>query len=104
MRVKKGDTVLVIAGKDRGKQGLVEKALPATGQVVVAGANIRKRHFRASSTRPTGGIVEYPAALDRAKVMLVCPQCSKPTRVHMSVTGDTKHRACAKCGANLDAK
>ncbi len=101
MRVQKGDTVQVIAGKDRGKQGVVEKALPATSGVVVTGINIRKRHMRPSSTRPTGGILEIPTALNVAKVMIVCSACKKPTRARYEGTGSDKHRICVKCGAQL---
>ncbi len=79
--LKKGDTVLVIAGKDKGKRGVVERALPLTNKVVVAGVNIMKKHVKPSQKNPRGGIIEKSAPMNRSKVMVIDPTTDKPTRV-----------------------
>ena len=91
LRVKKGDTVKVISGKDKGKEGVILTAMPKENQVIVEGANIRIKHRKdRQSPRPdasganaviTGGRIEEPAPLFASKVMLVCPNCKRPTRV-----------------------
>ncbi len=98
MKIKKGDTVLVITGKDKGKTGKVEKALPKENKIIVTGINIRKKHVRPSRKYPQGGIIEFPAPLDVSNVMLLCPRCSKPTRVKYRGEKKEKERICAKCG------
>ncbi|MGH2378466.1 MAG: 50S ribosomal protein L24 [Candidatus Limnocylindria bacterium] len=99
VRIRKGDEVEVIAGKDRGKRGTVQEVVPGARRVVVAGVNIAKRHKKANPQRNIkGGIVDQPAAMDLAKVMLVCPHCGKPTRAaHQTEDGD-KSRVCRRCG------
>ena len=92
MNVKKGDTVVVLSGKDKGKQG----------KVVVEGVNKVKRHTKPNQKAPQGGILVKEAPLHACKVMLVCPACSKPTRVaHKEVNGKNV-RACKKCGEVID--
>ncbi len=85
-----GDNVIVVAGKDKGKQGEVLRTLPAEGKIVVKGINILKRHTKAGQTRGgtkniQGGIVDYEAPLSYSNVMLVCPSCGKATRVKHTV-------------------
>src|SRR5438067_9006847 len=82
-----GDTVVVVAGKDRGKQGQVLRTLPASGQIVVKGVNILKRHSKAGRSvggvkAIQGGIVDFEAPLSYSNVMLVCASCSRPTRIN----------------------
>jgi large subunit ribosomal protein L24 len=106
--IHRGDTVVVIAGKDRGKRGVVDRTLPATRKIVVKGVNLHKRHVRAGATRNTsgatsgamqGGIVDFEAPLDYSNVMLVCPSCDRPTRVRHKVLPDGERgRVCAHCG------
>jgi len=103
MIVRKGDTVQVIAGREKGKKGTVEQVSSLTGRVVVGGVNLRKRHIKPSRTAPKGGIVEMPASLARANVMVVCPHCGKTTRGRMAVGESAKHRACTFCNGSLDA-
>lgn len=79
--LKKGDTVLVIAGKDKGKRGVIERALPATDRVVIAGVNVIKKHVKPSQKNPRGGIIEKSAPIHRSNVMVVDPTTDKPTRV-----------------------
>ena len=105
MTIKKGDTVFVLTGKDKGKKGPVEKSLAESSRVVVSGVNMQKRHLKPSKTRPKGGISEFAAPMDRSKVMLVCPHCSKPTRIKVTLGEDgKKYRSCLHCQASLDSK
>ncbi len=102
LRIRKGDEVEVIAGKDRGKRGTVQEVRPTQRRVVVGGVNIVKRHTKPNPQRNVkGGIIEEPAALDVAKVMLVCPHCGKPTRVGHTFEGGEKERICKNCGEEI---
>ncbi|MGH2366102.1 MAG: 50S ribosomal protein L24 [Chloroflexota bacterium] len=102
-RVKKDDTVFVISGKDKGKRGKVESVLVARQRVVVAGINIVKRHTKPNPRVMQAGIVEKSAPLQWSKVMLVCTQCDKPTRVRTDLTPDgRKARFCKHCGEVID--
>lgn len=102
MNVKTGDKVVVLSGKDKGKEGLVIRALPAEGKVIVEGVAVVKKAVRPSAQNQQGGFVEKEAAIDVSNVMLVCPKCGKPTRVGHDVDdkGD-KVRVCKKCGAQF---
>jgi large subunit ribosomal protein L24 len=97
MKIKKGDQVQVIAGKDRGKRGAVVRVIPAMDQVVVAGANIMKRHIKASGTKK-GERIEKEAPIHRSNVMLVCNETNKPTRVRYEVQNGEKVRISKKSG------
>ena len=100
--VRKGDEVLVIAGKDRGKQGRVTEVDPLERRVVVEGVNIAKRHRKANpAKRESGGIIDVARPLAIAKVMVVCPRCHKPTRVGHRTSGETKERVCKQCGESI---
>ena len=102
MNVKTGDKVVVLSGKDKGKEGLVIRALPAEGKVIVEGVAVVKKAVRPSAQNQQGGFVEKEAAIDVSNVMLVCPKCGKPTRAGHDVNdkGD-KVRVCKKCGAQF---
>lgn len=102
MNVKTGDKVVVLSGKDKGKEGLVIRALPAEGKVIVEGVAVVKKAVRPSAQNQQGGFVEKEAAIDVSNVMLVCPKCGKPTRVGHDVNdkGD-KVRVCKKCGVQF---
>lgn len=102
LNVKTGDTVVIIAGKDKGTTGKVIETVPATGRVKVENANIVTRHKKPRSAQVPGGLFKQPAAIDVSNVQIICPSCNKATRVrHADI--DSKHvRACAKCGASLD--
>ncbi|EKP94859.1 MULTISPECIES: 50S ribosomal protein L24 [Thermaerobacter] len=103
MTIRKGDTVLVIAGKDAGKKGKVLRALPAEERVVVEGVNIVKRHQRPRPGVVQSGIIEREAPIHRSNVMLVCPRCGQPTRVAKKQLDDGRRvRACKKCGEVID--
>lgn len=103
MKIRKNDTVLVIAGKDRGKKGKVRQALPKKEMVVVEGVNMVKRHSRARGVARQAGIIELEAPLHVSKVMLVCGKCNKPTRVGYRFLADgRKARICRVCYEVID--
>ena len=101
MNVKNGDTVVVLSGKDRGKQGKVLGTVPADGKVVVEGINMVTCHVKPRKQGEQGGIVKREAALAACKVQVVCPKCSKATRVAHKVENGKKTRVCKHCGAEL---
>lgn len=103
-KIKKGDNVLVIAGKDRGKQGQVERVLIQESKVIVTGLNLAKHHLKPSRKNPHGGIINIPAPIDASNAMLICPHCGKPVRVAHKINAKTKERVCRKCQGNLDMK
>ena len=102
--VRKNDTVVVIAGRDRGKRGRVLRVVPERGRVIVEGVNFIKRHTRANPQKNIkGGIVEREAPLSASNVQLVCPECSKPTGVGRQRLDDGKRvRVCVKCKGVVD--
>lgn len=102
MHVKKGDTVLVLSGKDKGKEGKVIEALPKKAKVVVEGVNKVKRHTKPSQSNPQGGIITKEAAMSSSKVMLVCPACKKATRIKKNEAAGSFVRVCKKCGEVID--
>ena len=98
LNLKKGDTVVVLAGKDKGKQGKIIQAIPKKLQVVVEEVNKVKRHTKPSLKTPQGGIISKEMPLNVCKVMLVCPACNKPTRIAHKLVDGKNHRVCKKCG------
>ena len=112
IRIKKGDNVRVIAGKDSGKTGTVQRVLPEQGRVVVEKVNMIKRHTkprpapRRSGSQQVipGGVIEREAPLQISNVQLVCPACGKPSRVGYRVNDDgNKVRVCRACGKDIDS-
>ena len=104
MQIRSKDTVVVITGKDKGKEGKVLTAFPKTGKVIVEGVAIATKHQQPHPQGEPGGIVKVEAAIDASNVMLVCPKCKKGTRVGYSVLENgTKVRVCKKCGATIEA-
>lgn len=100
MKIKKGDKVKVLLGKDRGKEGVVEKVLGKKGRVFVERVNLYKRHVRKVQNME-GGIIEIPKSLDISNVALICPNCKKVTRVGYKIMGNEKMRMCKKCGKEI---
>lgn len=98
MYIKKGDKVEVLSGKDRGKQGVVLRAKPAEGKVVVEGVAVVKKAVKPNAANQQGGIVSQEAAIDASNVNLLCPECGKRTRVGHEKDGKNKLRICKKCG------
>ena len=102
MSIKKGDTVIVLSGKDKGKQGKVLEAMPETRKVIVEKVNVATRHTKPRKQGEEGGIVKKEAPIYACKVMRVCPKCNKPTRPASKLTADGKRvRVCKKCGAEI---
>ncbi len=106
MRIKKGDTVLVISGEDRGKMGKVLKIFKEKDRAVVESVNFIKRHTRPSTKNPKGGILEKEGSIHLSKLMVYCSKCSSPSKVSYKVlTGESgkpsKVRICRKCGELL---
>lgn len=102
MTIKSGDSVVVIAGKDKGKTGKVTAVYAEENKVLVENVNIVSKHQKPRSQQDKGGIFKRPAPIEASNVMVVCPVCGKATRVgHKEVDGK-KFRACKKCGASLD--
>jgi large subunit ribosomal protein L24 len=102
IKIKKGDKVRVLTGKDRGHEGEVMRVLPAVGKVIVDGANVAKKHQRATKATMQGGIIDKDMPLPVANVALLCPSCGKTTRVGYKLDKDgTKARVCKKCGGEM---
>ncbi len=97
MKIKKGDKIKIVTGKDRGREGTVERVYPLQNKILVAGVNIFKKHVKKSEKMPQGGIVEISRPLQIANVALVCPQCGKPTRIGYKIEENRKVRICRKC-------
>jgi len=103
MHVRKGDQVVVIAGKDKGKRGSVVRLLTAKGRVVVERVSMVKRHTKPTQKNPRGGILEKEAAIDLSNVALWCGKCAAGRRSRQVISGDVKQRACTKCGTVFES-
>lgn len=102
LHVKKGDTVQILSGKDKGKQGKIISAQPDKAKVVVEGINKVKRHSKPSMKVPQGGIISKEMPLHVCKVQLVCPACNKPTRIAHKLQAGKNARVCKKCGEVIE--
>jgi large subunit ribosomal protein L24 len=102
LKIRKGDRVRVLTGKDRGKEGEVMRAIPAAGKVIVEGVNIARKHQRPTRATQQGGIIDRDMPLPVSNVALVCPSCGKPTRVGYKVDpSGQKVRVCKRCGGEI---
>ena len=101
MRIKKGDTVQVLSGNDKGKKGEVLEVMPKDSKVVVKGVNVRKKHIKPRKQGEEGGIIPSEHSIHSSKVAVVCPKCQKATRIGYTVEKDEKVRVCKKCGAKI---
>jgi large subunit ribosomal protein L24 len=102
LKIKKGDQVQVLTGKDRGATGTVTRVLPDAAKVIVDGVNVAKKHQRATKATMQGGIIDKDMPIPVANVALLCPLCGKRTRVGYTIDGDgTKVRICKKCGGEM---
>jgi large subunit ribosomal protein L24 len=97
MKIIKGDKVKIIAGKDKGREGKVERAYKKQNKVLIEGINIYKRHIKKSEKVPKGGVVDVPRLIDVSKIMLICSKCNKPTRIGLKRENKKKIRVCKKC-------
>ena len=101
MHIKKDDKVVVLSGKDKGKQGKVLIAEPKAGKVVVEGVNVATKHRKPTKQGEDGGIIKVETPIYASKVQLVCPKCGKATRVGHKIAGDKTVRICKTCGADV---
>ena len=98
MRIKKGDTAVVITGKNKGAKGRVLTVMPGDQRVIVEGVNMIKKHQKPNKKFQQGGIIEKEGPLHISNTMLVCPKCNKPTRIGVALLeGGKKQRSCKKC-------
>lgn len=101
MRIKKGDTVQVLSGNDKGKTGEVLEVLPKADKIVVKAVNVRKKHIKPRKQGEEGGIISVECAIPSSKVNIVCSKCGKATKVGYGEEKGEKIRICKKCGAKL---
>ena len=101
MRIKKGDTVKILSGNDKGKQGEVLEVVPKSEKILVKGVNIRKKHVKPRKQGEEGGIISAECAIHSSKANVVCPKCNKATKIGYTVEKDEKVRVCKKCGAKI---
>ena len=102
LKIRKGDRVKVLTGKDRGKEGTVMRAIPKDRKVIVDGVNVAKKHQGPTRNTQQGGIIDKDMPLPVANVALICPSCGKATRVGYKIDGSgQKVRACKKCGGEI---
>ncbi len=101
--LKKGDEVLILAGKDEGRKGKIQRVLAGKGQVIIEGLNLAKKHAKPTKASPQGGVIDKALPVPAAKVMLVCGGCKRPTRIarEKAVDGELI-RVCKRCGAKID--
>lgn len=101
MKIKKGDTVLIISGKDKGKRGKVLRSLPQEDRIVIEGIHLIKKHQRPKRAGEKGQLVTMPAPVHISNVKIVCSKCGKAARIGYKIEGDKKYRVCKKCGETL---
>lgn len=101
MKIKKGDKIKVISGKDKGREGVVERVYTKANKILIPGVNIYKKHIKKNEKMPQGGTVEVPRPLDVAKIVLICPKCKKTTRVGYELAKNKKYRICKKCKSKI---
>ena len=101
MNIRKDDKVVVLSGKDKGKEGKILTADPKAAKVIVKGVNVATKHQKPQKQGQEGGIIKVETPIYASKVMLVCPKCGKATRVAHKITDGKKVRVCKKCGAEI---
>ena len=103
LKLKAGDSVKITAGKDKGREGKIEKIFPKQTKALIPGVNIYKKHVKGRQGQK-GGIYDIPRPLDFAKIALICPKCKKATRVGFKIVEKSKSRVCKKCNKEIDTK
>ena len=98
MKIRKGDTVQVLSGNDKGKTGEVLEVMPKQEKIVVKGVNVRKKHVKPRKQGEEGGIISVECGIHSSKVNVLCPKCNKPARIGYKMEKDSKVRVCKKCG------
>ncbi len=97
MKIKKGDTAIVISGRDKGKKGKVIQTYPQKNRLAIENVNLRKKSVRAKKSGEKGQIVEFPASFNASNVMFFCPKCLKSTKIGYQKKDNKKNRFCKKC-------
>jgi len=101
--LKKGDEVILLAGKDKGRKGKIQRVLRPEGAVIIEGLNLAKKHAKPTKTNPQGGVIDKAIPVPMGKVMIVCSGCNQPNRIKRDRASDgTLVRVCKKCGRTLD--
>lgn len=103
MKLKVNDTIKVTIGKDKGREGKIEKVIPKENKILVPGINMYKKHVKGMGETKSG-IYDIPRPLSLGKIALICPKCKKITRVGFKFAGNQKVRICKKCGKEIDTK
>jgi len=101
MKLRKGDKVIITAGKDKGREGKIERLFPKEKKLIVPGVNIFKKHLKRRDEKNPGGIIGITKPLPLSRVALVCPKCGQPTRVGYKIVGKEKLRICRKCKGEI---
>ena len=101
MKLKKGDKVKIIAGKDKGRDGVIDKVYSKMNKVVINGVNIYKKHIKKNEKMPQGGVVDLPRPLDISKVIFICPKCGKNSKLGFSIENGKKSRICKSCDSKI---
>ncbi len=101
MKIKKGDNVLIISGKDRNKTGKILRSFPKERKILVEGVNLRHKHVKPKRQGEHGQVIKLPAPFDVSDVKFICPKCGKATRLGYKITGDKKYRVCKKCQSEV---
>ncbi len=101
MKLKKGDTILVTTGKDKGKTAKILKSFPQESMILVEGVNLRSKHVKPRRQGEKGQVVKVPSPLNASNVKFLCPKCQKVTRLGYTVTSDKKYRVCKKCQSQV---
>lgn len=97
MKIKKGDQIIITAGKDKGKRGKVDKLFPKEGTVLIPGLNIFKKHLKKRGERGQSGIIDFSRPIPVGSISLICPKCKLPTRIGFNISNKEKIRICKKC-------
>lgn len=103
LKLRVSDKVKILTGKDKGREGEIEKIFPKKGTAVIPGVNLYKRHVKGSQGQKSG-IYDIPRPMALSKLMLICPKCKKPARVGLKIVGEEKVRICKKCQRQIDSK
>lgn len=101
MKLKRGDTILITTGKDKGRKGKLLRALPKEEKIVVEGINLRKKHVRPKKSGEKGQIIEIPLPIYASNAKIICSKCGKATRIGYKVDEKEKYRICKKCGQRI---
>ncbi len=101
MKLKKGDKVKVITGKDKGRDGVIERVYNKMNTVLITNINVYKKHIKKNEKMPQGGVVDLPRPLDVAKVVLICPKCGKESKIGYKIEKDKKFRVCKNCDSKI---